>query len=285
MAFVYFQKLVTQNNGFVLSHLCLYTLFLLLSVSCFSRGVLGCAVLTLGALVYTDLSFKKPYRGILLAFLSGLPAALATGIIFAGSTGNHHLISALDVTTFGKMLEYASHVFLRNPFCHLFGLSGDRFDLIWSLGVFKIVLLMFGLIIAWLKDRRLFNFFVILILFDLGNSALLGLGRYHEGLSAAVSWRYQYASLICVAPILVYVVEQMINLPLGVGSSWGKRALFLLGLYWLFSITQPWEKQMKHWSGWRGREGREAMLKDHPVRPNWIGLPPIITYQEGKEGG
>jgi len=82
---------------------------------------------------------------------------------------------------------------------------------------------------------------------------LLGIGRYHTGLSAAVGSRYQYVPLFCFAPAVGVTFDWLVSaLPRLRWLTGAVAASTAAALAW--SIALPWPRQMRSWAGWRGME-------------------------------
>ncbi len=273
-----------RNNKTSLKFYITYFLLLLFSTLSFARGVLSCAVLSiysflLGA-THSDAYPEKRRKYFFFAGLSLIPAIAVTVIIFLIAGGNHRQIGGINFETIFKMIGYAIHVFLLNPFFHLFSFEGPPTDSILFLGTVKVFIVILSFVFA--KDKSLRILILGFLLFDLGNAALLGLGRYHEGLNAAVSWRYQYVSLIGFLPSCAIVINQLFEWVFKSPKIKTIAAILSLVL-WLNLIVTPWQSHIEHWHFWRGRDGRKALLKDNPNFRNWIGLPSIVPFDEGKE--
>ena len=165
-----------------------------------SRGVLTGAVLALAQLwpaPHWRLDLRR--TALLRAALCLAPAVGAAALIAVFATGNHRALSGhlTDIAT------YAAWYFGLNPLHRL-----TDFDSIGPLTTAllltaKLALLAGGLRLATPSQRHLL---LLLLAFDLGNSALLGIGRYHTGLETTISSRYQYGSLLATLPFLGLVL-------------------------------------------------------------------------------
>ena len=151
-------------------------------------------------------------------------------------------------------LEFAAHFFLLNPLQAIWA-PGSGSSLIVVLGAGKVAI--YGIALA--KARGSLRSFVWLsFLLDVGNAVLVGIGRYHTGLAAAVGSRYQYVPLFCLAPALAVTLDWLVatlRAPRGLSHVAGLGAPLVLA----WSIASPWREQMRSWSGWRGMEMRRIV--------------------------
>jgi hypothetical protein len=84
-----------------------------------------------------------------------------------------------------------------------------------------------------------------LVALDLENAAALGAGRFQLGLDTAVSWRYQYISLLAFGPLAgLLLVRYKRTVQVGV---W---------LIWILMLAYPWKRHAPRWAVWRGVEIR-----------------------------
>jgi len=165
------------------------------SACSFSRGVLTGPVLALGLLLAGAASARSiGWRAMWSAPLLCLaPAAAVAAMIALYAAGNHEHLGGhwFEVTRFGAAY------FLCNPGWILFG--GDIWHplVLTALGAGKIAVVIAGLALARGRTRRLL---ILCLAYDLGNSLLLGIGRYHTGIEAVTSSRYCYSSLLATLP-------------------------------------------------------------------------------------
>lgn len=272
---------ISENNQFKIR---VFTLiFLSASAFCFARGVLAGPVVAMFLLSFGYLSgdYKKHLTS---AILSVIPAILVLILISTLAGGNHQHLSDVGGEKIYKMFEYGSHVFLLNPLSQLLGFEGDgRDDLVW-LGAIKIIILAtsFYWALKCKQNQILTAALSAFLILDLGNATLLGLGRFHEGLPAATGWRYQYTSLIATLPFYATFFGALCGamvsrFRIGVVLTW----ILLSSISYM--VTYQWGARMQHWSEWRGREGRQALLKLNPAHRNWLGVPPNVSFDRALE--
>jgi hypothetical protein len=131
---------------------------------------------------------------------------------------------------------------------------------------------------AWCLARsrgRVRLLFVLLLLFDLGNAALLGVGRFHTGLPTVISSRYQYASLIAVAPFAAFWADAVLGRLLRKDLLRSAFAAVLVALS-AWSMLAQWPARIREFSDWRGVRSREIFMdgtsKSNDV-PGFPGFP------------
>ena len=235
----------------------------LASALSFSRGVLSGPLIGLASFL-GDTGTKLPRRvGKAAVYLA--PAALVTALIFALAKGNQHGIGE----HLGEATTYGVWYFCLNPLHELLrvGSWGWRTTLI--LGLAKIGL--YGWSLARSRGRTR-DLFAVLVLFDLGNAVLLGIGRYHTGLQSAVSSRYQYAALISFMPMTgFWLAAQWAKLPT---SAVPRKAIFgvlIAGLAALLCLQ--WPSELDRFAEWRGTRSRRILFVD--VNPDSQAVPGI----------
>jgi hypothetical protein len=213
----------------------------LLSALCFSRGVLSGTSL---AFVCATSSFGKRWT----AAAASLAPALAVAAVIASQTqGNHR---QLDAAAIFAAAQFGLRFFLCNPIQPLLAMP------VWLAGAIKIAAFIAALRLARGTERTLVSLFVVL---DLSNAALVGLGRYHTGLAAAIASRYQYAPLFCVAVALAIVAQRLLER----GRRPGLTLLAGSAVVIAVAVAWPWRSALRTWSEWRGMEIRRA-LHDNP---------------------
>ena len=271
-------------------HYAAYLLALVCGVLCFSRGVISCAALVAFILIHWHFSFRRPYKGLWLAALTFLPALVVGLIIVTRSGGNTKQLAGIDYQTFAAMFEFGAYYFLLNPLFRFFNFLQpfqDGVPYLLGLGTLKLAILVWGFYAARNAGRMLTLFLAFLVIFDLSNAAVLGIGRYHEGLNNAVVSRYQYTSLISFVPFLGLITAHALSALKQRMKLYTTAATALLSV-WIFIIGTPWHKEMKSWSRWHGRQGRNLILRGKVPRNRllqhglWIGLPPIISLEEAQ---
>lgn len=170
----------------------------------FSRGVLTGAVLALAQL-WPEARLRLDLRGSAWAraALCLAPAVAAGALIAIFATGNHRSLSH----HLAEASTYALWYFSLNPLHRLVAVDSWGPVTTTLLGAAKLALLVWGWRKASPGQRHLL---ALLLAFDLGNSVLLGIGRYHTGLETAISSRYQYGSLLAVLPFAGLVLDRLL---------------------------------------------------------------------------
>lgn len=234
----------------------------------FSRGVLTGGVLWLAA-VWSALNRPWYFRGLAgLRYL--FPGFAVAGIIMAYSSGNHR---HMDSDTLFASLNYARWYFSLNPFHAL--LSVDSWGPVTTtlLAGLKATLIAWGLIRHTGATRRLL---FLLLIFDLGNALLLGVGRHHTGLGTTVSSRYQYGALLATLPFAGLWLESLlrrlpdrIRLPGAIAV-----CLIMLGVF-----CRQWPSEIASFCDYRGTQTRQMVFTEPnpPARGAIPGIPSLPT--------
>lgn len=234
----------------------------------FSRGVLTGGVLWLASV---SSALNRPWitRGLAgLRYL--LPGFAVAVVIMLYSSGNHRHMGA-DTLTAG--LNYALWYFSLNPFHALFSVDSWGPVTTTLLAVLKVALLLWGLICHTGATRRLL---FLLLVFDLGNALLLGVGRYHTGLETTVSSRYQYSALLATLPFAGLWFESLLHrLP---NSFRWPGTILTLALLIIFFCRQ-WPEEVSVFSEYRGVQARRIVFeeKNPPAQGAIPGIPSFTT--------
>jgi hypothetical protein len=119
--------------------------------------------------------------------------------------------------------------------------------------------------------------FIVLLAFDFGNTFLLGIGRYHTGLLASVSSRYQYGSLIAVIPSAGFVFSRMwARLP--APESVRRLGLAVLFTAMVWCLCRQWPDDLEGFTTSRGTESRRILITDPNPEPHAVpGFPGFPT--------
>lgn len=247
-------------------------LFLLLAASAlsFSRGVI------------TSLSFAAmallPWngRGILTGFgrrlacaaVYAIPGLLVLWIMMHLTGGNHRHLST---THFSEVLRFAVYYFSLNPLRGLLEFDSFGWLTVFALGTLKIGLVVHGVFRAKGGLRWLF---VLLALFDLGNSAVVAFGRYNMGLETCISSRYQFASSLALLPFGVFALSCALA-PLWIRRPAAGR-LAMVGLLALaaFAVSRNWGREAEVWKKATADETRRVLFED-PSPPPLGAIPGI----------
>jgi hypothetical protein len=111
-------------------------------------------------------------------------------------------------------------------------------------------------------------------LFDLGNSLLLGFGRYQTGLPLANSSRYYYSSLVCVLPFVAWHLDDWlaaVRLPVVRNAIAAAVAIFIG-----WRVARGWPAEAELFAQHRGRATRQILLRD--ANPPPVGAVPGIPF-------
>ncbi|MSU50221.1 MAG: hypothetical protein EXS37_14240 [Opitutus sp.] len=122
----------------------------------------------------------------------------------------------------------------------------------------------------------------LLLILDLGNAVLLGIGRHQTGLPASNSERYQYNALLCTMPFLGLAFDAWLAaLPTPRFRRFLAIAL-VLGLAW--RVARGWPAAVEHFAQNRGRNTRELLLRN-PAPPAQGAVPgiPFLPTKRAKE--
>lgn len=243
----------------------------------FSRGVLTGAVLALAWLwPATDGTAAIPWRRRLgVAALCLLPGVIAAALIVAFASGNHQHPGGDRLWSAGV---YGLWYFCLNPLYRLLEMDSWGPRTVGLLGVAKLVLVAWSL---WRSQGRVRLLLVLLLAFDLGNSALLGLGRYHTGLETTISSRYQYGALLAVLPFLGLWLESL-------GRRWPERARpYVAGLLLLILtglVVRRWPAEIAAFADQRGTATRQLLFHEaHPPASGAVPGIPSLSTDRAKE--
>jgi hypothetical protein len=245
------------------------------SALCFSRGVLTGAMLAAASL-WPATRAGAFSRRFLHAALYLLPALITAALIMIFASGNQQHLRGhgADITIYG--LWY----FCLNPLHRLLEFDSWGLRTVWLIGVAKVALIVWGLRHSQGRQRLLL---VLLLAFDLGNSVLLGIGRYHTGIETTISSRYQYSSLLCVLPFAGLAFAHLLG---KVPSRFRLRTLttatLLLVIAW--SVSRNWPQEIHGFAFGRGTETRRILTVE-PNPPAMGAIPgiPFLSTVRAKE--
>lgn len=240
------------------------------SALCFSRGVLTGAVLALACLLPEANRFSRPSaRQLFCALLCLLPAIITAAVIILFASGNHQ---HPDAGRFWSAANYALWYFCLNPLHRLVEVDSWGPRTVAFLGLAKLALVAWCL---WRSCGTVRTLLILLLAFDLGNSALLGLGRFHTGLETTISSRYQYGALLAGLPFLAIWLESLGRLL----PSWARTAaasLLLLGAGWY--VMRAWPIEARTYAAERGSVARRLLTEPQSLTQDAVpGIPSMST--------
>jgi hypothetical protein len=234
----------------------------------FSRGVITGLLVALGTLWPGREPFggRRPRR-VALALACIVPS-VAVGALIAllAPTGNQAHMAG----HWGDAAVFGSWYYCLNPGDRLLGVESWGPRTVVAMGILKLGLV--GWTLAQSRGRmRLL--FLLLFAFDLANAVLLGIGRYHTGLGAAVSSRYQYASLICILPAAGFLFARACARIPGPRVLRGAVVACLLGLA-AYGTSKGWTGELEAFTTARGTDSRRLLLSEQTGGPNSVpGFP------------
>jgi hypothetical protein len=241
----------------------------------FSRGVLTGALLAVASFWAGEgAPLRSLPRRVLwaLAYLS--PAIIVAVLIASMASGNHQHMAGHGV----EAAVYGLWYYCLNPAYLVLSVGSWGWRTVALLGAGK------GALVAWavLRSRgRMRLLVVLMVAFDLGNAALLGIGRYHTGLIAAVSSRYQYASLLGIAPAAgFWISRQWERLPVRAAA---RRASFAVVLALAaYGMCRQWSAGLDFFTASRGSDSRRLLLVDKIPFPNSVPGIPGLPMERAK---
>lgn len=233
----------------------------------FSRGVLTGPVLGVGLLLEPHSGRRAIGGGLILRIAWLLMPSVAVALLIAGlSSGNHQHMTG----HWTEAAVYGLWYFCANPLHGLLSVEPYGWHAVVALGAMKLGLEIWVLARSSGRIRALFG---MLLLFEIGNSALLGIGRYHTGLPTAVSSRYQYSSLLGFTPFVGYAFSRLmewIRLPRAVRMAFAGLVLGVLATIWI----RGWSDQIAPFAVARGDQSRRILFEDpDPPKDGVPGIP------------
>lgn len=239
----------------------------------FSRGVLTGFSLTFASLL--PARSPRPLSVRLKVAVCGLlPALTVALLILAFASGNQHEV--VRGRNLGAMAQFALWYFSLNPLHWLLDMDSWGFRTTLLLGLAKTALILWAFRHADGRQRRLLGLFLA---FEIGNSVLLGIGRYHTGLEATISSRYHYNALLCTLPFAGLAVEGLLRrrFPPWAGPRCAVAvALVVAAALW---AARDWRQTARDFCDSRGRATRDLIfLQPQPPAEGAIpGIPSLST--------
>lgn len=222
------------------------------SACSFSRGVLTGGVLAacfllpvLASRRWSALPIRMPAAMLCLA-----PAIGVALVIISAASGNHQHLEGHWIA----VMQFAASYFFLNPFYAPLADGPVPTALLLLFGGIKL-----GVIIGGLRctQGRIRHILWILLIYDLGNALLIGVGRYHTGFLAAMSSRYQYSSLLATMPFVALLLERAMHL-ITVPRLRRNTLIAACTFFILISIV-GWRTELRVFTSWRGSELRTLM--------------------------
>jgi hypothetical protein len=266
--------------------------FLLLALDCFFRSPYGRSPIAWGAA--SALSFS---RGVLTGALLALGCAwpgFRAGFLKRAAHAAAYLLPAIAVGFLITVLAAGNHQHMKgheaeagvfalwyyclNPAHYVLSVESWGPRTVTILGLCKFALAGWAILQSRGSQRLLI---ILMVAFDLGNAVLLGIGRYHTGLLAAGSSRYQYASLIGIVPAFgFWLSRQWERLP-GPGALRNLAFAALLCVTSVFLIRQ-WPQELDPFTASRGSDSRRTLLVDPFPAPNSVPGIPGLPVEKAK---
>lgn len=228
----------------------------------FVRGVLTGPMLACAVLWPGTQNRERLERRIALAAAYLLPAVVVGVAIVCmmpkggGGRTERHV---------GESLVFGTWYFCLNPAYHLLRMESWGPRTVVLLGVLK------GSLVVWTLARSRGSqrvMFALLFGFDLSYAVLLGIGRYHTGIEAAVSSRYQYASLVALMPALGFWFERLWT---GLPAAAVRRVMLPLILAAIgVALCAQWSAEIDNFSTWRGTDSRRILASNADAGANGV---------------
>ena len=219
------------------------------SACSFSRGVLTGGVLAASFLLPVLLSRRwSAFSGRLpAAVLCLLPAIGVALVIMSASSGNHQHLEGHEMA----VTQFAASYFFLNPLYAPVANGPVHPAILLLLGGIKLAIIIGGLRCA---QGRVRHVLWILLIYDLGNALLIGVGRYHTGFLAAMSSRYQYSSLLATMPFVALLLERAVHLI--TIQRLRHNALIAASVIFTVVCLAGWRSELRTFVSWRGSELR-----------------------------
>lgn len=242
----------------------------------FVRGVLTGIVLAIGTFWPGTVAVPRAAQWRRAAACL-VPALIVVGWIMATAPGNHRDLGHEGL--WRKALEFAAWFWAAVPLHRLLEVQEWDAQATVLLGATKLVLVVGGLSAARGPMRQLL---ALLFLFDLGNAALLGVGRYQTGLTFANSSRYYYNALICTLPFVALACDRVVA-TIRIRMLRTMTATVLVVATGI-CVARTWPHEAEMFAQWRGRNTREVLLRDpHPPVAGAVPGIPFLRTDRAKE--
>ena len=265
------------NAGIALRWPALAGLALLSAASAlaFARGVLTGGALAAIVLLPLGAAPRAWPARLRVAAACLLPAAAVALTIFLVSPGNHRSLGE----HWREMAQFGVCYWAATPLHRLLASVTWHWPIVLALGALKLALVISVFRHATRSQRVLL---VLLLVLDLGNACLLGIGRHHTGLPAANSERYYYMALLCTLPFLALAFDAWLRaLPTP-----RLRTAFAagLGLALAWQVARDWPQAAENFAAGRGRNTRELLLRQpNPPAENAVPGIPFLPTKRARE--
>lgn len=226
----------------------------------FSRGVLTGVFLGLfivllpRAPLRPDLHRRRVLTAACLAAIT-----VASLLPYRWMSTEYHQLQGLDSSRIAAMVSYGAHYWLLSPLIHLLPIPHKSVAMrdVMITGTCKSLILWRGFVLAELRKRAVLW---MLLLLDLAMAGMLAVGRFDLDMETSVSYRYQYAALLCFAPFLGLVVTKEIE-----RLKHMRQAAFVTFLgAWALLLGYPWARHGARWSQWRGTDVKNSLAAAPP---------------------
>jgi hypothetical protein len=256
---------LTKRDGFVLGACALA------SALCFSRGVLAGFSFAVVILLASEPSLRVRLR-LSYALIPVVPALAVAAWIFRHSTGNHqHLSEAIR-----PMLSWSLHYYAQSPLRVFFSNEIPPLPAICALGALKSGLFIAGVLLAPQRARAPL---LALAAFEIGSALLLGLGRYHTGIGAAASSRYQYGALATLLPFCAIIFSRA-SACLARWRTVRFVATMAAIVFVAWRVQLPWRETLASWTPSRGGDTRAILFGSPPApEPEHLSRLPWMTNE------
>jgi hypothetical protein len=245
----------------------------------FSRGVLTGAALAAISFVPVAAGPRFERARLRTAALCLLPCAIVAGLILAFAEANPDATGASG--QLGSIARFSLYYLALNPLHRLLEWSSLTSTTVSFFGAGKLALVAWCLLRSRGRVRRLF---LLLLVLDLGNAALLGLGRHSTGTVNTVGPRYQYVSLLCALPLAGYALEALLRSCFGARIVWRNAVATLLVVTATWYVGRHWPLYLSQWANLRGTHTRELLFRDpNPARVGAIPGGSMLTTRRAKK--
>ena len=127
-----------------------------------------------------------------------------------------------------------------------------------------------------------------LLILDLSQAALFGIGRFNQDIESAVAFRYQFPILLSFTLSLAWTAERFIQ---QIGGEKFRRpvlqSIFLIGVLWW--VAAPWGVHLNAHTKWQGSQAKRV-LRDEPTKAelrlrdkDWNGVPLTMTLIDAQD--